>query len=103
MNTVPLTQRMVLDALRQVTDPEVGLSIVDMGLIYDVSIDNQKVTVKMTLTTPGCPMSHSMVYGVRSALKRLPPVQEVEVELVWEPPWSPAMMTPEGQAQVGMC
>ena len=100
--TPPLTEAMVLDALRQVTDPELGLNLVDMGLIYDIAIQDRKVTVTMTLTSPGCPMQQSMIYGVRLALQQLPPVQDVDVHMVWEPKWSPDMMTVEGRAMVGM-
>ena len=100
--TSPLTEAMVLDALRQVHDPELGLNLVDMGLIYDIAIEGLKVTVKMTLTSPGCPMSQSMICGVRLALEKLPPVHAVDVQMVWEPKWSPEMMTAEGRTRVGM-
>ena len=101
MNPIPLNEEMVYAALRQVIDPEIGCNLVDLGLIYDVAIRGEAVFVKMTLTTPGCPMSESLVWGVKQALLNLPPVREAEVELVWNPPWNPAMMTDAGRAAMG--
>jgi metal-sulfur cluster biosynthetic enzyme len=82
----------VLDALRQVIDPELGQNIVDLGLIYSIEIHGWRVVVRMTLTTPGCPMHESICWGVKCALLNLPGVDDAEVELVWDPPWHPSMM-----------
>ncbi len=92
----------VYSALRQVIDPELGCNVVDLGLIYDVSITGARVVVKMTLTTPGCPMHDSIAAGARYALLNLEGVEEVEVELVWDPPWHPNMMSDVGRAHVGL-
>ena len=102
MNTTTLTQERVLTALREVIDPEIGCNIVDLGLVYDVAIAGDTVKVKMTLTTPGCPMSESMLWGVKQALLSLEPVMEAEAELVWSPAWNPGMMTDVGRAAIGM-
>ena len=104
MQTTPaaVTERAVYDALRQVDDPEIGCNIVDLGLIYGVTIDGSKVTVQMTLTTPGCPMHESIAWGVKMALLNLEPVTEAEVQVVWDPPWNPEMMTQYGRARVGL-
>ena len=102
MNATAVTEEMVLAALREVIDPEIGCNIVDLGLIYDVAITGDTVQVKMTLTTPGCPMAGSISWGVKQALLNLPPVTDAGVELVWHPPWSPGMMTEVGRAAVGM-
>ena len=102
MNPMTVTEEMVLAALREVIDPEIGCNIVDLGLVYDVAIADDSVKVKMTLTTPGCPMSESMVWGVKQALLNLPPVMEAEAELVWSPPWNPGMMTDAGRAALGL-
>lgn len=102
MERPPLTEALALKALSQVIDPEIGCNIVDLGLIYSVEIDGSKVRVKMTLTTPGCPMHESIAWGVRTALLNLDEVTEAEVETVWDPPWNPAMMTEFGRAHVGM-
>lgn len=101
MNTPQLDEATVLDALRQVIDPEIGCNLVDLGLIYDVAILGSKVKVTMTLTTPGCPMHESLCGGVQVALLNLEGVDDAEVELVWDPPWHPAMMTDAGRAQAG--
>lgn len=101
MNT-PLTEAAVLETLRQVVDPEIGCNIVDLGLIYSVRIEGSKIAVRMTLTTPGCPMHESIAGGARLALLNLPGVEEAKVEVVWDPPWHPSMMTEAGRAFVGL-
>ena len=98
----PLNEQTVLDALRQVIDPEIGCNIVDLGLIYDVAITGPRVTVQMTLTTPGCPMSESIAQGAQWALLGIAGVEDAAVELVWDPPWQPSMMTAIGRAAIGM-
>ncbi len=97
-----LTEQSVLEQLRQVVDPEVDCNIVDLGLIYNLEIQGSKVSVQMTLTTPGCPMHESIAGGVKAALLRLPGVTDAEVAVVWDPPWHPSMMTQTGRARVGM-
>jgi metal-sulfur cluster biosynthetic enzyme len=101
MTTYPVTEAMLLETLRQVIDPELGCNIVDLGLIYSLQSDGPKVTVTMTLTTPGCPMRESIRWGVQGALLGLQGVEEVEVELVWGPPWNPTMMTEAGLVATG--
>jgi metal-sulfur cluster biosynthetic enzyme len=97
-----LNESTILDALRQVIDPEIGCNIVDLGLIYSVAIAGARVKVTMTLTTPGCPMHESLCGGVQAALLNLEGVDDAEVELVWEPLWHPVMMTEIGRAQAGV-
>ncbi len=92
MITNALTEAAVLDALRQVVDPEIGLNIVDLGLIYDVAIEDSRVRVAMTLTSSGCPMGEHIRGGAQFALSNLDDVTDAEVELVFDPPWHPAMM-----------
>jgi len=101
MNTTPLNEAIVLDALRQVIDPEISCNLVDLGLIYDIAINASKVKVTMTLTTPGCPMHESLCGGVQMAVLNLEGVDDAEVELVWDPPWHPSMMTERGRAKTG--
>lgn len=98
----PLDEQIVLDAMRQVIDPEIGCNVVDLGLIYSITITGTKVTVQMTLTTPGCPMSESIAQGAQWALLGIAGVEDAVVELVWDPPWQPSMMTEIGRAAVGM-
>jgi metal-sulfur cluster biosynthetic enzyme len=101
MTTTQITEATVLKALRHVIDPEIGCNIVDLGLIYGVTINGSKVSVTMTLTTPGCPMQESIRWGAQCALLNLEDVDEAEVEVVWDPPWHPSMMTEHGRAMTG--
>jgi metal-sulfur cluster biosynthetic enzyme len=93
----PITEELVFDTLRQVIDPELGCNIVDLGLIYSVNICGGNVSVTMTLTTPGCPMHESISQGAQIALLNLDGVTDAEVEVVWDPPWRPSMMTEQGR------
>jgi metal-sulfur cluster biosynthetic enzyme len=97
-----LNEPIVLDAMRQVIDPEIGCNVVDLGLIYGIAITGTKVTVQMTLTTPGCPMGESIAQGAQWALLGIAGVEEAAVEIVWEPPWNPSMMTDIGRAAIEM-
>jgi metal-sulfur cluster biosynthetic enzyme len=86
-----ITQNEVLDALRPVTDPEIGLNIVDLGLVYGVDIEEEgkKVQVSMTLTSPMCPYGPQLVGAAKSAVEGVPGVEEVKINLVWVPRWDP--------------
>jgi metal-sulfur cluster biosynthetic enzyme len=91
------------DALRQVIDPELGYNIVDLGLIYDVAVeDDGAVRVTMTTTTPGCPATNYLKAGAGEAVSALPGVQLVSVDLTYEPRWTPEMMAPEAKAHFGI-
>ena len=79
----------ITEALREVFDPELGMSVVDLGLIYDVAIDAGRVHITMTLTTQGCPLHDSMTEWVRQAVGRIPGVEDVVVVIVFDPPWTP--------------
>lgn len=92
----------VLAALQGVNDPEVGVNIVDLGLIYSTEINGDRVRVVMTMTTPACPMHSYLTQAVRSSiLDRFEAVSAVAVDLVWDPPWSPRMISAEGKRQLG--
>ena len=82
----------VRTALQQVIDPEVGVDIVSLGLVYGVEVDAGTVTVTFTLTTPGCPLRTVMTSGVSATVYALPGVEHVNANLVWEPRWHPGMM-----------
>jgi len=89
-------------ALRAVKDPELGLNIIDIGLVYDVTVsDEGKAHVTMTLTSPGCPAGAEIMEDVRQTLADLEGVTAVEVELVWEPYWTPERMDPRVRAFLG--
>jgi len=92
-----VTEEQVFQALSSVRDPELPLNIVDLGLIYDVSIENDAVSVKMTLTTPGCPMHYTIKAEAEEALRKLSGIRSVKVEIVWDPPWNPDMMSEEAK------
>ena len=96
-----ITEDQVLGALKQVVDPELGINIVDLGLVYGVAITGGDVRVRMTLTTPGCPMHDSLVRGAERAVGKIPGIASVSAELVWDPPWSPQRISPEGLAAMG--
>lgn len=92
----------VIDALKSVYDPELNINVVDLGLIYNVDVTNQNdVEVTMTLTTPGCPLHDSITRGVRYGIEAIEETRNVEVNLVWEPAWSPEKMSAEGLRLLG--
>jgi metal-sulfur cluster biosynthetic enzyme len=88
-------------ALRQVKDPEINLSVIDLGLVYDVEIDEGDVDIKMTLTSPGCPSGPEMLADVDRVVRGLDGVASVNVELVWEPYWTPERIDPKVRAFLG--
>lgn len=90
------TKEEILAKLEPIEDPELGLSLVDLGLIYDVMIlDNRIVNILMTLTTPGCPYGPQLMKAVKNAVKEMDGVEKAEVEVVWDPPWDPTEMASE--------
>jgi metal-sulfur cluster biosynthetic enzyme len=84
-----VTRETVMQALETVLDPELGMSVVDLGLIYDVTVDQGRVAITMTLTVPGCPIHDSMSEWVRQAVSRIAGVSEVGVTITFDPPWTP--------------
>lgn len=102
MTPTAIDETTVRAALSQVVDPEIDCNIVDLGLVYGILIDGHKITVTMTLTTRGCPMHESIAWGVKNALLNLEGVEDVEVQMVWEPPWTPDRMSALGRARTGL-
>ena len=96
-----ITKEQVYDRLKIVMDPELYVDIVSLGLIYKVSVKNNKIKVTMTLTTPGCPLAPEIDRLVREAVKPLGQ-SEVEIKLVWEPAWTKDRMSEEAKLQLGM-
>lgn len=92
----------VVDALKEIYDPEIPVNIYDLGLIYGVDVDEGHVTVSMTLTTPNCPVAESMPAEVELRVGAVPGVGVAEVNLVWDPPWDPAKMSDEARLELGM-
>ena len=91
----------IRQALRKVKDPEAGLNIVDLGLIYDVAVKDGDVKITMTLTSPGCPVGPQIMMEAEEAVRRLEGVDDVDVELVWEPFWTPERIDPKVRAFLG--
>jgi len=93
----------VIDALKEIYDPEIPVNIYDLGLIYGVEVDDEAaVTITMTLTTPHCPVAESMPGEVELRAASVPGVRDAEVNLVWDPPWGPDKMTDEARLELGM-
>ena len=91
-------RKKIIQELRKVHDPEIPINVWDLGLIYELNIDQEgNVRIKMTLTAPGCPVAYMIVEQVKDVVSRVEGVKSVDVELVWEPPWTPKRMTPEGR------
>lgn len=93
----------IISSLKTVTDPELGINIIDLGLVYRVDIDdNNDIQLFMTLTSPGCPAGPEIRNGVKEALISLDGVSNVNVQFVFNPPWTPAMMTDEAKDELGI-
>ena len=100
-------QDKMIEALRTCYDPEIPVNIVDLGLVYDLQITprpdgGHRVEVKMTLTAPGCGMGPALAQDVQNKLLSLDPIDEANVELVWDPPWNQGMMTEAAKLQLGL-
>lgn len=93
----------VIQQLRECYDPEIPVNIYDMGLVYDIDIqDNGSVSIQMTLTSPMCPVAGSLPIEVQERVKSIPGVSSVQVDLVWEPPWSPDMLSEAAKLELGI-
>ena len=92
----------VRKVLRQVKDPEINLNIIDLGLVYDVTVAEGEVAIKMTLTSPGCPAGPEILGDADRAVRALDGVVNVDIEIVWEPYWTPERIEPKVRAFLGM-
>ncbi|WP_029520729.1 iron-sulfur cluster assembly protein [Persephonella sp. IF05-L8] len=97
-----VTKEEVYKALKNVIDPEIGFNIVDLGLVYDVDIQDGNVKIKMTLSSPSCPLSGTILSWVESAVRNIEGVENVDIELVWEPPWTIERASDEVKKALGM-
>ncbi|MFQ6128003.1 MAG: metal-sulfur cluster assembly factor [Thermoplasmata archaeon] len=97
-----VTEEDVLEALKECYDPEIPVNIVDLGLIYGIGISDGEVHVKMTLTAPGCPMHRMISEDVKKRIEQIEGVEKAEIEIVWEPLWTPERMSPEARKKLGM-
>lgn len=101
-DAAPPREPQIRDVLRTVIDPEVGINILDLGLVYSIALDERVVRVTMTMTTPACPMGEHIRDQVQSrVLAQFAGVERVEVEIVWDPPWSSDKISPEGKRELG--
>ncbi len=96
------TKDQVYEALHGCYDPEIPVNIVDLGLIYDVEINEDKVNVKMTLTAPGCGMGAMIASDAQQKILQIPGVSEAKVDLVWDPPWDASRISDEAKQKLGI-
>lgn len=97
-----MMEERIREALRTVTDPEIGINIVDLGLVYGVDVRGNDVHIELTMTTQACPLHEYIAEGARAAVRQaVPEAGVVDVEMVWDPPWDPAMMSAEAKRQMG--
>lgn len=100
---VELKKELILERLKEVIDPEIGIDVVNLGLIYELEIrPDNTVYVKMTMTTPGCPMTMWILRAVEDKILEIPGVKDAEIELTFDPPWSPDMISPEYKKRLGL-
>jgi len=92
----------IYELLKTVIDPEVNVNVVDLGLIYDLKIDGNNIEVVMTLSTPGCPLGDTIMENISQVIVANIPDVKVDVQLVWEPTWTPELISPEGKVALGM-
>ena len=102
-----VTEDQVWDQLKNVYDPEIPVNIVDLGLVYDLSVKDRPeggtdVAIKMTLTAQGCGMGPAIAMDAQMRIEGIPGVEDANVEVVWDPPWTPAMISPEGKEKLGL-
>lgn len=97
-----ITPEQVREVLRRVNDPELGVNVVDLGLVYDIEVRDDQIRVALTMTTPACPM-HTYLTDEIDAVVRVwfPGVRAVQVDVVWDPPWQPAMMSDQAKTLLG--
>lgn len=100
--TVTLTKDEVLEALREVFDPEIPVNVVDLGLVYDLHVEDGDVDIKMTLTFAGCGMGPYIAQQAEWRVAEIEGVEDVNVEMVYDPPWTPDLITEDGKKQLGL-
>ncbi|WP_162509361.1 metal-sulfur cluster assembly factor [Thermogymnomonas acidicola] len=95
-----VTKEQILEALKEVSDPEIGMDVVNLGLIYDIQINGgDRVYIKMTMTAPTCPVTPWILAEAQKVIENLEGVEAADIELVWDPPWNPSMMSPRGKGR----
>lgn len=99
---MPVTEKAVRDALKTVKDPELNLDLVVLGLVYDIEVDGSSVTATISLTTPMCPAAEQIVEDARAAVAGVDGVEDAEVELTFDPPWTPERISPLIRSALGI-
>ena len=97
-----VTQEEVIQAIKQVYDPEIPVNIYDLGLIYEIGLNQDDVNITMTLTSQACPSAQQIPDLIRARVSTIPAVKDVNVEVIWEPRWNPSMISPEGKKILGL-
>ena len=92
----------VIAEIKKIYDPEIPVNIYELGLIYDVSVDKKNVSIKMTLTTPNCPVAESLPKEVKNSVMEIKGVDKVDLDLVWEPPWDKSMMSEAAKLELNL-
>ncbi|MCL4449809.1 MAG: metal-sulfur cluster assembly factor [Candidatus Thermoplasmatota archaeon] len=87
----------VIKVLKTVNDPEIGIDVVDLGLVYDIKVDNDAVMIKMTMTAPSCPLTDWILFDAQKKVEGMDGVSKCDIELVWDPPWTPDMISDEAR------
>lgn len=102
-SVAPTLEKAIIDALGTVYDPEIPVNVYELGLIYDIEVkQGGNVVIRMTLTSPGCPVAVSLPIDVQSRVREIPGVTSAKVEIVWDPPWNPDMISEAGKLQLGL-
>jgi metal-sulfur cluster biosynthetic enzyme len=101
MNEMEVSPKQILEWLKDVHDPELGVNIVDLGLVYEVRQDTDSIYVQMTLTTPGCPLHDTIIGSVKWVLEERSGLSDIQVDVVWEPQWKPSMMSVDAKDLLG--
>lgn len=94
-------KKIILKKLEEVIDPELGVDLVNLGLVYGIDIKDNQAVVKLTMTTPSCPLLGLILENVKSKLSEIKEIDEINVELVWDPPWTPERMSKKAKMQLG--
>lgn len=102
MPEATVTQEEVMEALKNVYDPEIPINVVDLGLVYDVKVDSSNVYVQMTLTAPGCGMGPFIAQQAEWAIADIDGVEDVQIEVVFDPPWSPDLISEDAKGKLGL-
>ena len=92
----------IIDEIRKIYDPEIPVNIYELGLIYDIEVSGKKAKIKMTLTTPNCPVAESLPKEVKESAMQVEEIDEVDLELVWDPPWNKDMMSDAAKLELNL-